>query len=137
MENVSKKKRRLKRNVKFFIFELIFIILIIISSIKIINWVNDNNKNKKALDTATKYIKIEKDKEDEKYSIDFKGLKKENSDTVAWIQVNGTNINYPVTHTTNNDFYLNHDVNKNLKLSGWVFMDYRNAGDLSDDNSIF
>lgn len=36
-------------------------------------------------------------------------LKKQNSDTVAWIQVDATNINYPVVERNDNNYYQNHD----------------------------
>lgn len=64
----------------------------------------------------------------------FKTIKKDNM--VSWITVDGTNINYPVVQGEDNSFYLNHDVNKNLKSSGWIFMDYRNSKELDDDNTI-
>ena len=69
--------------------------------------------------------------------INFSELKGVNSEVVAWIMVDGTNVNYPVVQTGDNDYYLNHDILKNRKGSGWVFMDYRNASDLSDPNTIF
>jgi len=69
-------------------------------------------------------------------AIDFKELKKVNKDVVAWLIVDGTSINYPIVQTKNNDYYLNHDINKDIKSSGWTFMDYRNKKDLSNDNTI-
>ena len=69
--------------------------------------------------------------------VNFEELKGVNSEVVAWIMVDGTNVNYPVVRTENNDFYLNHDIKKNPKASGWIFMDYRNADDLVDNNTIF
>lgn len=70
-------------------------------------------------------------------SIRISDLKKTNSDVVAWIMVDGTNVNYPIVQTSDNDFYLNHDIMKNLKGSGWTFMDFRNSIDMSDSNTIF
>lgn len=70
-------------------------------------------------------------------SISIKDLRKTNESIVSWISVDGTNINYPIVKGEDNSFYLNHDINKNLKLSGWTFMDYRNSIDMSDDNTIF
>lgn len=52
-----------------------------------------------------------------------KELQKENSDIVAWIEIEGTNINYPILHTTNNDFYLNHNYKKEETLAGSLFLD--------------
>ena len=70
-------------------------------------------------------------------SISIKKLRKTNESIVSWLTVDGTNINYPIVKGNDNSFYLNHDINRNLKFSGWTFMDYRNAIDLSDDNTIF
>ena len=69
--------------------------------------------------------------------VSFADLKNTNSEVVSWLQVDGTNINYPIVQTTNNDYYLNHDIVKNPKASGWTFMDYRNNPDMSDSNTIF
>ena len=70
-------------------------------------------------------------------SISFDELKSEYSNVVAWIMVDGTNVNYPIVQTTDNDFYLNHDITKQPKGSGWTFMDYRNSVNLDDSNTIF
>ena len=69
--------------------------------------------------------------------ISFSDLKSNNPDVVAWIVVDGTNINYPIVQTDNNDYYLYHDINGTSKISGWTFMDYRNSRSLSDQNTIF
>ena len=69
--------------------------------------------------------------------VDFAELRKVNKDIIAWIMVDGTNVNYPVVKTDDNDYYLNHDIVKNMKASGWIFMDYRNETDLSNQNTIF
>ena len=70
-------------------------------------------------------------------NLDFGELKSVNPDVVAWIMVDGTNVNYPIVQTDNNDYYLNHDITKGPKASGWTFMDFRNSIDLSDSNTIF
>lgn len=59
-------------------------------------------------------------------SVDFNSLIEKNSDTVAWIALNGTNINYPVVQATDNDYYLYHAYDHSDNQAGWVFMDYRN-----------
>ena len=58
-------------------------------------------------------------------SVDFTELKKQNKDTVAWLIVKNTNVNYPVVQTTNNDYYLHHSFNKKVNGAGWVFADFR------------
>lgn len=69
-------------------------------------------------------------------SVDFNSLINKNTDTVAWIQVNNTNINYPVVQTTNNEYYLYHAYDHSNNQAGWVFMDYRNNSVDLDNNTI-
>lgn len=69
-------------------------------------------------------------------SVNFDELLKLNNETKGWIQVNGTNINYPFVQTNNNDYYLTHSYNKSYNQAGWVFMDYRNDTENLDRNTI-
>lgn len=61
-------------------------------------------------------------------------LKDENSEFVAWIKVNNTNIDYPVVKTSNNSFYLNHSFDKSVNSAWWIFADYKNKFDGTDKN---
>lgn len=63
-------------------------------------------------------------------------LLKINKDTVGFLKVNNTNINYPVVQYNDNSYYLNHDFYKKKKVMGWVFLDYRNSHDSFDSNNI-
>lgn len=56
----------------------------------------------------------------------FETLLKKNNDTVGWLTVNNTKINYPVVQGDTNSYYLNRDFNKKKNSMGWIFMDYRN-----------
>lgn len=87
--------------------------------------------DKKELNLFKRYSKLDIN------NVSIDKLKKTNKDIVSWITVDGTNINYPVVQAKDNNYYLSHDIEKNIKASGWVFMDYRNAKDMSDDNTIF
>ena len=68
--------------------------------------------------------------------VDFSELKRRNSDTVGWIQVPNTNINYPFVQTNNNDYYLHRSFDKTVNSAGWVFLDYRNNIKELDQNTI-
>ncbi|MBQ9018986.1 MAG: class B sortase [Bacilli bacterium] len=70
-------------------------------------------------------------------SVSLADLRKDNDEIVSWLMVDGTSINYPIVKGNDNDYYLNHNIMKDVKSSGWTFMDYRNSIDLSDDNTIF
>ena len=50
-------------------------------------------------------------------------LKKQNSDIVGWLEIEGTNINYPVVQGQDNDFYMTHDYKKETSTSGSLFLD--------------
>ena len=69
--------------------------------------------------------------------VDFNELKMTNNQVVSWLSVDGTNINYPIVQTTDNDYYLSHSIDNKSKSSGWPFMDFRNSYNMGDDNTIF
>ena len=58
-------------------------------------------------------------------NVDFATLKQKNADTVAWIFVNNTNVNYPVVQSKDNSFYLNHSFNRKTNVAGWIYGDFR------------
>lgn len=66
----------------------------------------------------------------------FDSLLKMNKDTVGWIYVKNTNINYPVVQGNRNNYYLWRDFNKKRNNYGWIFMDYRNDHNNLDQNTI-
>lgn len=69
--------------------------------------------------------------------ININKIKESNEDTVAWLKVEGTNINYPIVQTDNNDYYLLHSIDRSYTHNGWTFMDYRNNRFMEDQNTIF
>ena len=66
----------------------------------------------------------------------FNELMKKNDDTVGYLMVNNTKINYPVVQASTNSYYLNRDFNKRKNSMGWIFMDYRNNPTNLDKNTI-
>ncbi|WP_297132950.1 class B sortase [Terrisporobacter sp.] len=64
-----------------------------------------------------------------------KSLSSINDDYIFWINVDGTNIDYPVVQGEDNDFYLNRGFNKEHLSSGSIFLDYRNNFE-ADLNSV-
>ena len=90
-----------------------------------------NNKNLIAGDDLYwQYVKVPL------MSVDLAPSIEINQDTAGWIQVVGTNINYPYVQTDNNDYYLWHTINRSWSSAGWVFLDYRNNKSLTDQNQI-
>lgn len=68
--------------------------------------------------------------------VNFDNLKGINPDTVGWINVPGTKINYPFVHTKDNEYYLKHTFDKTSNKKGWVYLDYRNNIDNLSKNTI-
>lgn len=56
----------------------------------------------------------------------YNKLKDINDEYVFWVNVENTNIDYPVVQTSDNQFYLKKDFNKNKSSSGTIFMDTLN-----------
>lgn len=68
--------------------------------------------------------------------VDLTELKKLNEETKGWIQVPGTDVNYPFVQHKDNMFYLNHSFDQEENGAGWVFMDFRNDINILDRNNI-
>jgi len=118
------------------LFTILCIIGIIYSSYNIILWKKNTKYNNELKDRLNEYIHIDTNDEIDTYIIDFDKLKESNSDTVAYLRVKGTNIDYVVVQTNNNDYYLNHNYDKKYNIAGWIFADYNNKLDGTDKNLI-
>ena len=130
-------KRRLKKKyvgILITIFIIICLIGLIYSLINIINWKKDVDDNKDILEEIKENIIT--NEENDLIKIDFKSLKEQNSDTIAYIKVNGTNIDYVVVKGNDNSYYLNHNFNKEYNVAGWIFSDYHNKFDETDKNIV-
>lgn len=69
-------------------------------------------------------------------SVDFNDLIAKNNETVGWIKVNNTNVNYSVVQHSDNEYYLMHDFNKKYNINGWVYADYRDDFEYFGSNTI-
>lgn len=67
---------------------------------------------------------------------DLASLLSVNEDVVGNLVVNNTNIEYPVVQAKDNDYYLDHNINKEKNANGWIFLDYRNDSMNLDKNNI-
>ncbi len=72
-------------------------------------------------------------------TVDWDALKAINPDTVGWIYIPDTQVNYPIVHTTDNEKYLTRDFKGTegwLAQYGAIFLAAENKGDFSDPNNI-
>lgn len=59
-----------------------------------------------------------------------------NEDIVAYIFIEGTNINNVIVQGRDNEFYLYRDIFRNWNVNGSIFLDYRNTPDFNDFNTV-
>ena len=136
---MSRKEKQKSKKTLFIIriMQLIFLILLIYSSLCIIVWAKNNKENKEIISNIEKSVEIDSTNDEEhKYKVNFEKLKQENSDTVAWLKVENTNIEIPVVQAKDNSYYLTHNFNKKYNVAGWVFADYKNKFDETDKNIV-
>lgn len=59
-----------------------------------------------------------------------------NPDFMGWLQIPGSDIDYPFVRGQDNTHYLKRDFYGKYSESGSVFMDYRNLGNFNDQHSL-
>ena len=157
-QNKRRKKKLRFRKWVIVVFLIFFLIIFSFSAYKVYSWYNDNKEVDNISDDVLKNTKVKEKKDNNNtenvnppedisndywdyikinlLEVDFNELLKKNPDTVGWIQVKGTNINYPIVQTTDNSYYLTHAFDKTKNEAGWVFMDYRNDAVNFNQNTI-
>ena len=127
------KKRKIIRGIHNFIDTMIlFIIIIVLSFAGYSLW--DTGQVYQAADSSN-FERFKPSEEDEGKS--FKELQEINPEVIAWLNVYGTNIDYPVTQGPDNMKYVNTDAEGQFSLSGAIFLDTNNSKDFKDFNNIF
>ena len=137
IENKKKKKetKKLKiKNIIIIIFIIMFGGIALYSGYKILNYTKDTVETKDEIEELNEFIKVDDNTGEVK--IDFNQLKEKNSDTVGWLRIKDTNIDYPVVKGKDNDYYLTHNFKKNFNASGWLFADYKNKINGKDKNIV-
>ena len=151
------RKRKQRKKIKWTTILITSIVIAVVCIINIFLWNHDNQKldkinddidtdkivNESQSDTAENINPPENKSDDywnyikmDMMSVNFDELKKKNNDTVGFIKVNGTNVNYPIVQTTDNSYYLKHAFDKSQNSAGWVFADYRNDMVNFDKNTV-
>lgn len=64
---------------------------------------------------------------------EYETLYQKNKKLIGWLQIDDTNIDYPVMQTVNNEYYLDHNFNQEFDKNGSLFLDA--ACDVVDRNT--
>lgn len=91
---------------------------------------------KESRETYTQLKSIYNQAENQSERDGQKALKEINKDYAGWLSVDGTEIDYPVVHGADNDFYLNHSFYQENNAAGAIYMDYRVTPDELNEHSI-
>lgn len=145
MRKERRKKRRMaERYVNFIaVFSVAFLVAIAVLSIYLFGYLKAmleyKELNKQFVTLKSSNIQAAPDQEVKgvpDLKVNFKGLSSINADVVSWIYMPGVDISYPVVRGKDNDYYLQHTFEKNVSLSGAIFMDYQDSPDLVGFNTF-
>ncbi len=155
-EFLKKDSYHKRKNLSRYLLEILCLTIIVISVGVILNWAYDNYKIKRInkniekdidkISSVTEGTLVNQPENKNSnyyyyasfpfYEVNFSKLLNQNQDTVAYIHLPGTMINYPVVKTNDNKYYLKHSFDKKSNNAGWIFMDYRNSINALDDNTV-
>lgn len=127
MKNKSKHKKG-NNKIKKIVLRLILLILIGIFILGIgymcyyffYNY-KDKKDNQNILNETDNNVIDEQPKTER--MIQLEELQKENEEIIGWLEIEGTNINYPILQSKDNEFYLTHNYKKEYSPSGSLFLD--------------
>lgn len=156
MRGLYKNKEISKLKITLILFRIVSAIIVIVCVGIIIRWQQNNIQNNNLMEELVDYAVLEEDdsanieyvenfvldanapgnSEEKKLKVNFNELENINSDVVAWVKVNNTNINFSVVQSKDNNYYLKHNFNKEYNGAGWIFADYKNNFETLDKNTI-
>lgn len=113
------KKTMRCKNILVILLILIFIVVFSICSYFLLKDLQELYKNN---ETTEKLIEetIEINEETKEKYIDWDYLKSINEDIIAWIEIEGTNVNYPILRDKDT-YYLKHSFDKKYNSNGSIF----------------
>ena len=63
-------------------------------------------------------------------------LREQNADIVGWLEIENTNINYPVLQGTDNSYYMTHNYKKEKSKNGSIFLNADYNWNISSNNLL-
>lgn len=124
---MNKKEKHSKKTNRLTKIIFIFFIIIFVCGIGYLTYyLYDRNKNNKDNEEILNDIEIDESKITETKTermLQLEELQKENEEIIGWLEIEGTNINYPVLQASDNDYYLTHNYKKEKASTGSIFLD--------------
>ena len=122
---MKNKARHIKKDVKLKKGILLIFILFFLcgSSYMLYYFYNNYKEISDNTNILNKIDSIEIEKGENKRIAQLKELQKVNNEIIGWLEIEGTNINYPILQSKDNEFYLTHNYKKEKSSSGSLFLD--------------
>lgn len=133
-----KKGKHTTRNIRRYV-QIICIIVFIISITVIIYSVITLNNEKQEYNEVLDNVEIDKSQITEEKTermLQVEALKAENNEIIGWIEIEGTNINYPVLQGKDNEYYMTHTYQKEHSKNGSIFLDKNYDWNLPSSNLL-
>ena len=135
MKERADKRERTKKIIKRTL--IILLLLLIAGSGYLVYYLyNDSQSGHEYIDILVTKQSATNDKMES--PVDFDALMKKNDEIYSWIEVPGTNVNYPIVQSrTNDEFYLKHSaVDKSWIASGAIYTESCNSRDFDDSITL-
>ncbi len=129
-----KQETKIRKRIIYILINCILVILTVISIMYIIdffllkkeankesNLLNNIEINKNEIIQA-EFNENSTEKIETERMIKLKTLQKENPDIIGWLEIENTNINYPVLQGTDNEYYMTHNYKKEKSKKGSIFL---------------
>ncbi len=151
------KKKSSKKNLTFILLQIVFITVFLYAAFQLYSIYSDYKRASNEYDALVEEMVVEvsdaeeEEVEEEKdvnvldlpydyevpeYDVDLDAAKGQNSDTVGWIILPDSKVNYPIVKSKDNTEYLTTTFEGKTASSGAIFMDMYCAPDFSNDNTI-
>lgn len=161
MKEKQTNKKGSKQNIGLLILEIIFILIFLYALWQLCSIFSDYHKASSEYKQLAQQVveeiqtdsakDLEEEQEEEKgtsildlpydyevpsYKVDLAAVKAQNPDTIGWIILPDTRINYPIVKSKDNAEYLTTTFEGQAANSGAIFMDMLCSSDFTDENAI-
>lgn len=131
-------KKKKKSRIIYDFFIVLFVGIFIYSAYHVVKWYMDNKYTENEINEIKEKANVNFIKEDgdEILDVNFAELLKNNEETVGWINIPGTLIDYSVVRHDDNEYYLTRSFDRTYNGAGWIYADYRTDLDNLGQNNI-